>query len=271
MLSAEGFAAIRSVGFEPVGQVFGAVVFPLASTAAVSCPGTTMAFLVPAAPGVVTGVPDPATRIARALDHGRRTAIARMTGECSDLGGHGIVGTSLQVIETGGDSSTGATVTLTALGTAVRATGCPPLARPFTTDLSGHDFAKLLAHGWMPAGIALATAAAGLHDPTVTTSSGPWQNQNGEMPGYTDLVMTVRRYARTRLEDAVLGLGADGVVVSALTLRVRSEPCRAHPPGTDHFAEAVITGTAVACFDRRRAARGPSLTILPLNDGRPDR
>jgi hypothetical protein len=34
--SADGFAAISSVGFEPVGQVFDAAIYPL-----VSCPGTT--------------------------------------------------------------------------------------------------------------------------------------------------------------------------------------------------------------------------------------
>jgi len=35
-----GFAAIRSVGFEPAGQVFGAAVYSLSATARVGCPGT---------------------------------------------------------------------------------------------------------------------------------------------------------------------------------------------------------------------------------------
>jgi len=39
VLSVDAFAAIRSVGFEPVGQIFGAAVYPLAATEAVSCPG----------------------------------------------------------------------------------------------------------------------------------------------------------------------------------------------------------------------------------------
>ena len=63
------------------------------------------------------------------------------------------------------------------------------------------------------------------------------------------------------------GLGAEGVVVSAMTLHVRSDQCRAHPSGTDHFAEAVITGTAVARFGRPKAAWPPSLTVLPLDAG----
>jgi len=38
VLSVDAFTAIRSVAFEPVGQVFGAAVYPLTATAGVSCP-----------------------------------------------------------------------------------------------------------------------------------------------------------------------------------------------------------------------------------------
>jgi uncharacterized protein YbjQ (UPF0145 family) len=266
VLSVDGFAAIRSVGFEPVGQVFGAAVYPLTATAAVSCPGTAAHSLDPGASATVTGWPGSAARIAQALYDGHRTAIDRMTGECSDLGGHGIVGASLQVTEIPGDSFTAATVEFKVIGSAVRAKGCPPLPRPFTTELSGPDFAKLLMDGWVPAGIALGISVAGLHDTLVTTSSGPWGTGNAEVPVYTDLMACARHDARSRLEQAVRGLGADGVVVSAMTLHVRSDECRAHPGGTDHFAEAVITGTAVARFaGQREATRPPSLAVLPLD------
>jgi uncharacterized protein YbjQ (UPF0145 family) len=268
VLPVDGFAAIRSVGFEPVGQVFGAAVYPLAATAAASCPGTATLSLVPGASARVTGWPGSAARIAQALYDVRQTAIDRMTGECSDLGGHGVVGAALQVTETPGDSFTAATVEITVIGTAVRAQGCPPLPRPFTTELSGPDFAKLIMDGWVPAGIALGISVAGLHDTLVTTSSGPWGTGNAEVPAYTDLMVHVRHDARSRLEQTVRALGADGVVVSAMTLHVRSDDCRAHPGGTDHFAEAVITGTAVARFaGQRTAARPPGLTVLPLDAG----
>ena len=39
-LSTDEFAAIRSVGFEPVGQVFGAAVYSAGSTSGYRCPGT---------------------------------------------------------------------------------------------------------------------------------------------------------------------------------------------------------------------------------------
>ena len=268
VLSAGEFAAVRSVGFEPVGQVFGAAVYPLFATAAVSCPGTATPSLTPRAPGRVTGWAGSAARIAQALYDGYRTAIDRMAGECSDLGGHGIVGAALQVTETPGDNFTAATVQFKVIGTAVRARGCPPLARPFTSGLSGPDFAKLLTDGWVPAGIVLGISAAGLHDTLMTTSSGPWGTGNAEVPSYTSLMVNVRQDARTRLEETVRGLGAEGVAVSAMTLRVRSGECHAHRAGTDHFAEAVITGTAVARFaGRPGAARPPSLAVLPLNAG----
>ena len=266
VLSVNAFAAVRSVGFEPVGQVFGAAVYPLAATAAVSCPGTATRSLVPGASARVTGWPGSAARIAQALYDVRRTAIDRMAGECSDLGGHGIVGAALQVTETPGDSFTAATVEIKVIGTAVRAQGCPPRPRPFTTELSGPDFAKLLMDGWVPAGIALGISVAGLHDTLVTTSSGPWGTGNAEVPAYTDLMVYVRQDARSRLEETVRALGADGVVVSAMTLHVRSDECQAHPGGADHFAEAVITGTAVARFaDQRKTPPAPRLAVLSLD------
>jgi uncharacterized protein YbjQ (UPF0145 family) len=266
VLSAAGFAAVRSAGFEPAGQVFGAAVYPLSATAAVSCPGAAAPSQTPRAPGTVTGWAGPAARIAQALRDGYRTAIDRMAGECSDLGGHGIVGASLQVTENPGDTFTTATIQFTVTGTAVRGRGCPPLARPFTCALSGPDFAKLLMDGWVPAGIVLGISAAGLHDTLVTTSSGPWSTGNAEVPAYTSLIVHVRQDARTRLEQTVRELGAEGAVVSAMTLHVSSDACHAHRAGADHFAQAVITGTAVARFaGRHKAARPPSLAVLPLD------
>ena len=47
VLSVDGFAAIRSVGFVPVGQVFGAAVYYLSATEGVSCPGGVRRGLLP--------------------------------------------------------------------------------------------------------------------------------------------------------------------------------------------------------------------------------
>jgi uncharacterized protein YbjQ (UPF0145 family) len=273
-LSADGLAAIRSVGFQPAGRVFGAAVYYLSATRGVSCPGIGARRLSrdvspgAAERGLTTvsgqGIPGPAARIAQALYHGRRTAIDRMASECAERGGHGIVGAALQVREIPADTFTAGAVEFTVIGTAVRASGCAPLGRTFATDLAGPDFAKLIMAGWVPAGIALGISVAALHDDMVTTSSGPWRSGNAEVPAYTDLMVRVRQDARSRLAQALRGLGADGVVVSAMTVRVRSDACRAHP-GTDHFVEAVTTGTAVARFaGRLKPTLPPSLSVLPL-------
>jgi uncharacterized protein YbjQ (UPF0145 family) len=266
VLSVDGFAAMRSAGFEPVGQVFGAAVYPLTATAAVSCPGIATHSLV-SATSATTDVPGPGAQIAQALYDGRRVAIDRMASECADLGGHGIVGATLQVTETPADSFAAATIEFRVIGTAMRASRCPPLPRPFTTELSGQDFAKLFMDGWMPVGIALGISAAGLHDRMATTSTGPWGTRNAEVRAYTELIGNVQQEARSHLEQQVRSLSAEGAVVSAMTLRVRSDACRAHPGGTDHFVEVVITGTAIARFaNQRQAARPRNRPVLPLHD-----
>jgi uncharacterized protein YbjQ (UPF0145 family) len=276
-LSADGLAAITSVGFEPVGQVFGAVVYQLSAVPGVSCPGTGSRYRAGARPPEIPvtslttvsgqGIPGPAARIAQALHDGRRTALDRMAAGCAELGGHGIVGAALEVREIPADSLTAGAVEFRALGTAVRARDCPPLARPFTTEISGPAFAKLLMAGWVPAGIVLGVSVTAQHDDLLTTSSGQWGTGNAEVPAYTDLMAQVRHDARSRLALAVGGLGADGVVVSAVTLRVRSDACQAHAGGTDHFAEAVITGSAVARFAGWPDSAGRPLSVLPLREG----
>lgn len=252
------FAAIRSVGFEPVGQVFGAAAYYLSTVLGAGCPGTSADALLRDGPTV-----GPAAKVARGLHEGRQTAIDRMTEQCADLGGHGVVGAALRIRETPQEGLTAGAIEFTVIGTAVRARDCPPLPRPFASDLSGPDFAKLIMAGWVPAGIALGIAVTGLHDELVTPSSGPWGTGNAEVPGYTALVAKVRRDARRHLEQAVGSVGADGVVASAMTLRVWSDACRAHPGGSDYFAEAIMTGTLVARF-ALRAAAPPGLAVIHL-------
>ncbi len=99
----------------------------------------------------------------------RRTAIGRMTAECAELGGHGVVGVRLTIgaFPAGG-------LEFKAIGTAVRAPGAPPLKAPFTSDLSGQDFAKLIMTGWVPAGLVLGISIGARHDDWLTTGQTRW-------------------------------------------------------------------------------------------------
>ena len=269
-LSVDEFAAIRSVGFEPVGQVLGAAVYNIGYSGGYSCPGAWAGyggFVTPAAS--VTSVSGGGTSfgnfgpMVQTLYEARRRAIARMVTECRELGGHGIVGVRLSI---GGFPAGG--LEFKAIGTAVRAPGEAPPRAPFTSDLSGQDFAKLLLSGWVPAGLVLGISIGSRHDDWLTINQTRWTSGNAEVHGYTDLVNRTRHDARHQLERDVTRVGADGVVVQSMDVRVRERECPVTEGRRDHIVEATIIGTAVARFARQaREARTP-LAIMSLDPQR---
>ena len=99
-LSADAFAAIRSVGFEPVGQVLGAAVYNVGYTGGYGCPGAWAGYGGFAVPyRSVTQVSGQGGygsfgALVKTMYEARRTAIGRMSAECAALGGHGVVGAS---------------------------------------------------------------------------------------------------------------------------------------------------------------------------------
>jgi uncharacterized protein YbjQ (UPF0145 family) len=269
-LSTDEFAAIRGVGFEPVGQVLGACVYNIGYTGGYGCPGGwSSGFLgggFAVATTQVSGQGGWASYgpLAQAMYEARHKAISRMTAECAALGGHGIVGVTLSF----GSFPLGG-LEFRAIGTAVRGEGAPAPPHPFSSDLSGQDFAKLIYGGWVPAGLALGISIGARHDDWRTMGSTRWGAGNTEVVGYTELVNMARHDARVQLEDDVRRMGADGVVVSSLDLRVRDRDCPAVEHGRDHIAEVTIIGTATARFTTSEAAARPgSLAILSLDPQR---
>jgi uncharacterized protein YbjQ (UPF0145 family) len=266
-LSTAEFAAIRSTGFEPVGQVLGAAVYNVGYTGGYGCPGGwSRGFLGGVAVGH-TQVSSEGGRgsfapLAKAMYDARRLAISRMTAECTALGGHGIVGVALHL----GDFPLGG-IEFRAIGTAVRAPGAAPPPRPFTSDLSGQDFAKLIMAGWVPVGLALGISIAARHDDWLTVSSRRWGAGNTEVAGYTELVNMARHDARVQLESDVARQGADGVVIAGNQLRIRERECQVREGAKDHIAEATIIGTAIAAFTRRHPGPRP-LAVLSLDPQR---
>jgi uncharacterized protein YbjQ (UPF0145 family) len=276
VLSCQEFAAIGGVGFAPVGQVFGAAVYAAGSASGSSCPGVpgSPGGVIPAQPstqvsarlaGQVPAPGDPGgfRPLVEAMYQARRAAVDRMTAECAALGGHGVVGVRLA----SGSFFLGG-LEFTALGTAVRAAGAAGLKVPFTSALSGQDFARLITAGWVPAGLVLGIAIGVRHDDRVTTRQArPWSG-NAEMAGWTELVNQTRRDAGRQLGQDVRRLGAEGVVTADMEMRVRERDCPAVVGRRDHIVEVTLVGTAIAGFDsaaHRRA--GPSLTVMRL-DGR---
>jgi uncharacterized protein YbjQ (UPF0145 family) len=153
-----------------------------------------------------------------------------------------------------------------ALGTAVRSRGRERPAQPFTTDLAAQDVAKLLAAGWVPAGLVYGLAIAVRHDDWRTTATAGYFVTNIEVPGYTELITHVRAAARRDFAAQVAAAGADAALMSGLWSTMWA--IEAGQNHTDHAAECVVTGNAIARFHTGRRPRTSSLTILPLRSSR---
>jgi uncharacterized protein YbjQ (UPF0145 family) len=269
-LTSDEFTAIRSVGFEAAGQVLGAAVYNVGYTGGYSCPGGWTGYGYGGYNRARTTVSSNRGYYAsfapfvKTMYEARRKAIARMVAECSALGGHGVVGVRLTIgaFPTGG-------LEFKAIGTAVRAPGAPALKHPFTSDLSGQDFAKLIAKGWAPAGLVLGISVAARHDDWQTRAQTRWGAGNTEVTGYTDLVNNARHDARQELHKDVSRLGAEGVVIAGMDMRVSERECPAQEGGRDHIVEATNIGTAIVRFSRSAETRGaPALAIMSLDPQR---
>ena len=265
-LTCQEFAAVRSAGFEPVGQVFGAAVYAASSASGTSCPGaggsadTTMA-APPDAEAAGPGDAGSFWPLVQAMYQARDAAIGRMTAQCAAVGGQGVVGIRLSR----GRFALGG-LHFTATGTAVRAPGAaaaPPV--PFTSDVSGQDFARLIMAGWVPAGLALGIAIGSRHDDRPTARQvRPWSG-NAEVAGWTGLVNQSRRDARRRLEADVRQLGGEGVVIAGMQMQVRERDCPVAVGRRDHIVEATFTGTAIVRFSPgRHHSAGPAVAVMPL-------
>jgi uncharacterized protein YbjQ (UPF0145 family) len=267
-LTADEFAAVRSAGFEPAGQVLGAAVYNIGYTGGYNCPG-------PFGDGGVSpdrSVTEVSGRgrsgsfgpLVQTLYKARSTAIARMSAECAELGGHGVVGVRLTAgaFPAGGQE-------FRAVGTALRAPGARRLRRPFSCDLSGQDLAKLISTGWVPVGLVFGISVGVRHDDRLTRGQTWWSAGNAEVLGHTELVNDVRHDARSQLHAEVQRLGADGIVIADMTLQIRERGCPVRENQHDHIAEATITGTAIARFSRVPQRPGPSsLSMLSLDQHR---
>jgi uncharacterized protein YbjQ (UPF0145 family) len=269
-LTSDEFAAVRSVGFEPVGQVFGAAVYDAGAASGSSCPGTGGSFgdatwTRPAIYVSGQGGRGSFGPVVQAMNQARHTAIDRMTAECAVLGGHGVVGVRLSR-----GSFVLAGLEFSAIGTAVRAPGAAPGPRaPFTSGLSGQDFAKLIMTGWVPAGLVLGISIGLRHDDRTTIRQTRWRSGNAEVAGWTELVGESRRDARDQLETDVRRLGADGVVIASMQSRVRERDCPVQVGRRDHIAEATLIGTAITRFSPAgQPGAGPALAIMSLDPQR---
>jgi uncharacterized protein YbjQ (UPF0145 family) len=128
--------------------------------------------------------------------------------------------------------------------------------------------------GWVPVGLALGISIGARHDDWMTVTQTRWGSGNAEVGGYTDLVNQTRHDARSQLGSDVTRMGASGVVVKSMDLRVRERECPMQEHQKDHIVEVTIIGTATTQFTRSeqlpvgRDGREGSLAILSLDPQR---
>jgi uncharacterized protein YbjQ (UPF0145 family) len=256
-LGVSEFTTISKVGFEPVGQVLGAAVWNIGDAGDEECPYGMAVYRREGTPtgqsamGLVRHVQAPqgaaaigaARPLVSALYQARRAAITRMTNECAALGGHGVIGVSLTVGPFAEDI-----LEFRALGTAIRAPGARRPAVPFASDLSGQDFTKLVGYGWVPVGLAMGIAIGYRHDDWLVHGQTRVTAGNAEVSGYTYLVTQMRTDARNELQLDLVRMGAEGVVVREMDLKISERKCPIVPFGKDHVVEATILGTAITQF-----------------------
>jgi uncharacterized protein YbjQ (UPF0145 family) len=208
--------------------------------------------------------------LVQAMYEARHKALDRMTAECEELGGHGVVGVRLTIgaFPAGG-------LEFKAIGTAIRAPGVGPVStwrhrgsrrkRPFTSDLSGQDFAKLIMKGWVPAGLALGISIGSRHDDWLTVGQTRWGAGNAEVTGYTELVNDARHDARQQLQSDVKRLGGEGVVIADMEMHVRDASARwGRPrPSKPHHRQRDRQVLPIRSSGQRTDAGHPSLTPAP--------
>jgi uncharacterized protein YbjQ (UPF0145 family) len=252
LLTAPAAAGLEVAGFDPVGEVMGSIVQHVGWAGYRGC-GAYVGLGGWSATTTVAGY----TPYLDALYRGYGTAMDRMLQETTAIGGDGVVGVSVRV-----ENLDSRAREFMVLGTAVRARGEFRPQRPFSTDLPAYDVAKLLRSGWMPTDLVFGISVGIRHDDWRTRQESSWGAGNVEVSGYTDLVTHVRADARNRFGAHVHRAGAEGAVVSSMSLNTwEIEPSENH---RDHVAEASVFGTALVSFRATGAAPPRTLTYLPL-------
>ena len=166
-----------------------------------------------------------------ALRSGWDLALSRMLTEAAALHADGVVGVRLTEENLGEDNRE-----FVALGTAVRSLGTTHLQKPFSTTLGGSDITKLLMSGYAPAGTIVAIAIGIRHDDYRTQQATMLFAGNTEVPGYTDLVHTVRSEAREDLAHATAAkLSADGAILTE-PMRLQIHELEVSEGHRDHIA-----------------------------------
>ena len=238
-LSVNEFLLVKESGFEPVGLVLGSSIYHIGFQQAGWNQNQEM--------GVLT----------QAMYHARDLAMTRMEEEADQLGADGIVGVRLDIgrYEWGADLAE-----FIAVGTAVRHRGGElhraPNGRPFTSDMSGQDFATLLRAGYRPAGLVMGNCVYHVARQGMMQSMRQ-VGRNLEMPNFTQALYDARELAMERMQSEAQELSAEGIV--GVDLQEKS-----HGWGS-HTIEFFAVGTAIVPREGHDEEIQAPTTVLDLS------
>jgi uncharacterized protein YbjQ (UPF0145 family) len=234
-LSVNEFLLVTEAGFDPVGLVVGSSIFHIGFQVAGPTASRELDVL------------------SQAMYSARHLAMTRMEEEADQLGADGIVGVRLDIgrYEWGADMAE-----FIAMGTAIRHAGGQlhraPNGRPFTSDLSGQDFYKLLASGHRPVGMVMGSCVYHVAHQSMWKAMRQI-GQNTELPNFTQALYDARELAMERMQREAETLRAEGIVA------VRLEE-RSHGWGS-HVIEFFAVGTAIVPLDGGGQPPAPTLTL----------
>ncbi len=236
-LSVDEFLLVKQAGFEPLGLVLGSSIYHIGFQQAMWNQSQEL--------GVLT----------QAMYHARELAMTRMEEEADQLGADGIVGVRLDIgrYEWGADLAE-----FIAVGTAVKHRGGElhraPNGRPFTSDLSGQDFSKLLRAGYRPVGLVMGNCVYHVGRQGMLASLKQ-VGRNVEMPNYTQALYEARELAMERMQNEADELQAGGIVGARIVER-------SHGWGS-HVIEFFAIGTGVVATSEDHEIEKPAM-VLPL-------
>jgi|HubBroStandDraft_6_1064221.scaffolds.fasta_scaffold271992_2 uncharacterized protein YbjQ (UPF0145 family) len=236
-LSVNEFLLVKQSGFEPLGLVLGSSIYHIGFQQAMWNQNQEM--------GVLT----------QAMYHARELAMTRMEEEADALGADGVVGVRLDI----GRYDWGADLAeFIAVGTAVRHAGGElhraPNGRPFTSDMTGQDFATLLRAGYRPAGLVMGNCVYHVARQGMLQSLRQ-MGRNVEMPNFTQALYEARELAMERMQNEADELQSEGIVGARIIER-------SHGWGS-HVIEFFAIGTAVVSTSSDHEIDKPTL-VLPL-------